>query len=423
MLNEESLRVVDASIFSKCFRAPLSTDYTYRALSGTIESLCGLETPREIFPDGVLPGSSSPPQRIVVILIDGFGWRFFDEYRERYPFLRRVTERGCVSKITSLFPSTTSVHIPMLHFGCDFNELGITEWFHYEPRFDSVIIPLLNSYAGDRQRDTLLAHGLSVAQILPESTLYQRLASNGVPAHVFMLRDLLRSTFSELALSGAEKHGFDAARRGLRKAADLLAVTDRAYVQIYIDDFDAACHRHGPQSPKVRRVADRLFSALEEFVESVSKQRRDTLVIVTADHGETEINPMTTHYVDGELPALRSMLKTTARGTPIAPTGAPRDQFLHVRPEHREEALRMLREKYGEIAEIYPVDELIAAGIFGKRPLDESLRAKLGDLVILPYRGESIWWWGGGRFGNSFSGHHGGLTPEEMDSVLMALHI
>jgi hypothetical protein len=57
-------------------------------------------------------------------------------------------------------------------------------------------------------------------------------------------------------------------------------------------------------------------------------------------------------------------------------------------------------------------------GFFGPI-LDPAFRARAGDLVILPYRGETVWWYEKNKFEQRFRGHHGGLTKEEMEIPLL----
>ncbi len=45
--------------------------------------------------------------------------------------------------------------------------------------------------------------------------------------------------------------------------------------------------------------------------------------------------------------------------------------------------------------------------------------AHAGDLVILPYRGESVWWYEKDKFEQKFRGHHGGLTKQELEIPLL----
>ena len=47
---------------------------------------------------------------VVLFLVDGFGWRFFEKF-QGMPFLRRLTRSGTVEKLTAQFPSTTAAHV------------------------------------------------------------------------------------------------------------------------------------------------------------------------------------------------------------------------------------------------------------------------------------------------------------------------
>jgi len=49
---------------------------------------------------------------------------------------------------------------------------------------------------------------------------------------------------------------------------------------------------------------------------------------------------------------------------------------------------------------------------------DAELRRRLGDILIHPYLGNFIWWREPGLMQNDFHGHHGGLTWEEMTTLI-----
>ena len=49
--------------------------------------------------------------------------------------------------------------------------------------------------------------------------------------------------------------------------------------------------------------------------------------------------------------------------------------------------------------------------------------SRAGNLVILPYRYESVWWYEKNKFEMRFYGHHGGLTPQEMETVLYSVEV
>jgi hypothetical protein len=59
---------------------------------------------------------------------------------------------------------------------------------------------------------------------------------------------------------------------------------------------------------------------------------------------------------------------------------------------------------------------VLAAGLFGKGPLNPQLESRLGDYIAIPDKGAYLWWKQGG---NPLLGRHGGLSPEEMLIPLM----
>jgi hypothetical protein len=94
--------------------------------------------------------------------------------------------------------------------------------------------------------------------------------------------------------------------------------------------------------------------------------------------------------------------------------------FLHVNEDRLDAVQRLLQSALAGQAEIYRVDDLIAQGFFGPRPPAPIFRARVGNLLIAPYRDTTIWWHEAGRFAQEYRGLHGGLTPEEMETILLA---
>jgi hypothetical protein len=74
-------------------------------------------------------------------------------------------------------------------------------------------------------------------------------------------------------------------------------------------------------------------------------------------------------------------------------------------------------------AEIYKTADLIAQHFFGLQEPSPEFLSRVGNVVILPYLHETVWWYEEGRFEMRFLGHHGGLTPGEMEIPFMLLPI
>src|SRR5512137_902092 len=121
---------------------------------------------------------------VVLFFIDAFGWRFFEKFRHT-PFLQQIISGGAVTKLTSQFPSTTAAHITTIHTGMPVGEHGIFEWYYYEPIIDNVIAPLLHSFAGTPQRDTLKPTGVRASDLYPTVNLYRPFKKQGMAATIY----------------------------------------------------------------------------------------------------------------------------------------------------------------------------------------------------------------------------------------------
>jgi len=351
--------------------------------------------------------------KVVLVVADGFGWSVAERHAD-HPFLRRVAAEGRLSQLTSQFPSTTSAHMTTLHTGVPVGESGIYEWFQYEPALDRLIAPLLFSYAGDDRRETLRGSGLDPAALYPRETIYERLAAAEVAAHAVQHEAITDTTFSRAMLRGAAVRPFTADDGWVAETA----AAGPGYTVAYVDDVDAVGHEHGPDSDAHAAAATYVLDGLATLADLLAAGG-ETLLLATADHGQVRVHPATTVYVNERLPELARHLRGGDDGRPLAPAGSARDLFLHVLPGHLDDVEWLLEDLLGETAEVRPTHELIDEGVFGAA--GPRLRERIGEVVVLPKPGESVWWREPGRFDMRFRGHHGGLSPDEMFIPLAAL--
>lgn len=422
MIDDASLQVVDASRWNEHFIKPIYDSYSFAQLPRLVGSLFsqGAGDPITEMLLGSLAGTYD---KVVLFFIDAFGWRFFEQYHDRYPFLRRMVREGMVSKLSAQFPSTTAAHMTAIHTGLPVGQSGVYEWFYYEPLLDAMIAPLLFSFAGDKEPGTLLRTGIAPAALYPQATVYQALQRQGVTSYVFAHQSYTPSPYGAVVCDGARGVPYATLSRGLTNMADLLlAEQGRAYYFFYYDRIDGVGHHYGARSPQFAADVDACFSALETMLHDVvAGKLKNTLVLMTADHGMTETDPATTIYLNKSLPAIASWIKTNRQGRLLVPAGSCRDMFLHIREEHLDEAYAGLQEHLAGRAEVYRVADLIAQQFFGADAPSPAFLSRVGDLVVLPYKNESIWWYEQGRFTQDYYGHHGGLTPDEMETLLLAL--
>jgi hypothetical protein len=424
MLNATSLNAVNSSRFSQRFVKPLYRSYCFANLPATIQYLL-TGTGQSALPADVFGGLPTRYNKVVLLFVDAFGWRFFGQYAEKYPLLKTFLQQGMVSKLTSQFPSTTPAHVTCINTGLNVAQSGLYEWNYYEPLVDAVITPLRFSYAGDTRPDTLKGCGVPPEAFYPARTFHQILHSLGVQSHIFQSAAYSHSTFSTLIFRGATSiYPFRSLENALDELTLHIAAKEEspAYYLLYYDKIDATCHFAGPDSQDLAKEIDYFFTMLEQrLYQKLRRLTGDTLLILTADHGQIKVSPQTTFYLNREIPTIERYLLTNRAGAPLVPAGSARDFFLHVKEERLDEALDLLRRSLSGRAEVYRTRELIEQNLFGSPTPSEAFLSRVGNVVILPYAHETVWWFESGRFAMHFQGHHGNLSPEEAEIPLLLL--
>lgn len=420
MINDESLKAVAASTFSRLFCKPLYDSFCFSRIPKTIESLL-LGPVQGGLPNSVFGGVEGPFEVVVLFFVDGFGWQLFQKYADRYPFLKRFIEKGVVSKITSQFPSTTAAHVTCLNTGLPVGHNALYEWFAYEPLIDKMIAPLLYSYAGDKKPGTLESSNLKPAQLYPNETIYQDLKRKGVQSFVMQNAAIAHSTYSQMMFKGAENVPYQNLAGGVAEILRLAAQNrGPQYFYLYFGDVDSMAHRHGLDSPQVAQAIETCWRTLEDhFWSKIGSLKKKVACISIADHGIIPVDPKTTIYLNLQLPKIVDKFKKMKDGKPIAPAGSCRDFFLHIEESHLDSVQQELRVFLNGKAEVYQTSELIKLGFFGQEPLAKAFLERVGNLVILPYANEGVWWYEKGRFEQNFYAAHGGLTREEMETAFL----
>jgi predicted AlkP superfamily pyrophosphatase or phosphodiesterase len=376
-------------------------------------------------PDRIISAfNSGNYDAVVLFLVDAFGWRFYERFQDA-ALIKRIAKHGRIEKLTSQFPSTTAAHLTTIHTGLPVGQSGVHEWYYYEPQVDAIIAPLLFSHAGKMERDNLKPTGVQPETLYPQGVFYPKLKKIGVNSFVFGIRDYTPSTYSNVVMAGAELRPFNTLAEAFVNLGLLLKKqTQPAYVHLYFDKIDSLCHEYGPTAPQTEAEIETFLLIMEHYFESIFKGNKRILFLMTADHGASEVDPKTTIYLnkDPQFSGFEKFIKTNRKGQLLVPAGSARDMFLYIKDERLDEAQSFLTKRFEGRADIVKTEAFIADGYFGAEVTSRFLE-RAGNLIVLPYRHESVWWYEKGKFEQRFYGHHGGLTPQEMETILYSYEI
>ncbi len=355
--------------------------------------------------------------KVVLLVIDGFGFKQFLNHLKENRFLTNLTNKGEVYPLTSVFPSQTTNALTTLNTGLTPQEHGLFEYFIYLKDI-GVVNTLQFERLGSRLRDRLIDKRFDPnLLLLHDKNIHNTLKQNGISTFAHVNTSNAFNVLSKLIFQGSKiipsVKSSDSVVR-LRKNLEENSGKS-AYFFVHLDTLDTIAHEYGPDSYEYSAELSSITYLLNrELVEKLeTKTAKETLLLVTADHGGLNVKPSETTYLNC-LPKAILNLQVGKNRKAILPLGGPRELFLHIKEEKLAETKEWLVQKIGNKAQIIETKEAAEKGLFGLGIPERDVIERTGNLMILPYGNETVWYENseGGKI--SFLGQHGGLHEEEM---------
>ena len=250
--------------------------------------------------------------------------------------------------------------------------------------------------------------------LLKGKTIHGTLSENGISAFTYMNISNAFNACSKIISQGSTI--VPALKTsdlivGLRKNLEANK-GKKAYFFVHLDTLDTIAHEYGPNSYQYYAELSSITYLLnKELVHKLDcETAKETLLLLTADHGGIKTNLEGTVY----LPKEALHLQTGKDLKPILPTGSPREIFLHIKEKKLAETKQWLLKKIGDKAQVIETQQAAENGLFGIGCISEGFFERTGNLLVLPFGNETIWFDSPDGRKISFLGQHGGLNKQEM---------
>jgi hypothetical protein len=351
--------------------------------------------PLRLLPTGEMAGATN----VVLLVVDGLG---ADWLVRRSP--DGLLRRHLAGPVTSVFPPTTASAVTTFLTGDAPQQHGLTGWYTYLRELGCVMTVLPGSprYGGVSYRKA----GIDPARLFGHRPVADRIATRSVfvsPAYI------AHSDFNLCHLGRAELRTFENLGGMFRQTARAVRRgREPAYLYLYWPGLDAIGHEQGMESRAAAAHLGQIEGALEAFLDDVAGT--DTLLLVTADHGQIDTTPE--DCIDlADHPDL-------ARCLALPLCGEPRAAFCYVRPGLVGELEAYCRDVLGDALDLFSSRDLVERGLFGLGAPHPRLLERIGDCVLLMRGRKVIREWLPFEKPFRHVGVHGGLTPAELDVPL-----
>ncbi len=316
-------------------------------------------------------------KNVVFIIFDGLGKNPLEINLDKSSILRKSVE----AELTSVFPATTTNATTLLANSFPL-EHGMFGWsINFEELGKNVDVYLSkDSETGEPIEDGFMAKRLPIIPFYKDAKTDYKI-SNVVPAYWH---------------DGIEKNRHICSQIDdyFREIEAICKEEGRQFVYCYCPEPDATMHDNGVSS----KEAKNLINHINRQIEKLSKICKETLFIITADHGQVEIDDYIDIYKDEKL---YSLLK-------CPPYLESRATAFKVKEGCEEEFKELFIKNYGEDFQLHKSGELIGKGYFGD-PSIEGERELLGDYIAICKSHKHFI---KHEDSNRFKGHHGSLTEE-----------
>ena len=329
-------------------------------------------------------------KHIVLLVIDGMGSDSLARLGKN-SFLQQKKQQD----LSTVFPSTTSAAITSILTGTTPQEHGVTSWFTYFSEVNNIIAILpAQDMAGKKVK-------ISHTKLGIPKCIFQQLP---LQSHIVIQESLASSSYTRWFSKNAQTHGYRTFPGLLRNIEEIIRNDEKSFTYAYWGGFDKWSHFHGKEDPKSKKHLQQIDESLRKFASKT--KRTDTLLLITADHGQVTSKPK-------EVIFMRDPLFNSFLSIPVC--GEPRAAFCYVLPEKKAAFEKYVKQKLSKYCSMHHSQDMLHNHYFGEGPAHRNIYSRIGNyILLLKDKYVFVFLAKKQKAEIKMIGNHGGLSDEEM---------
>ena len=332
-------------------------------------------------------------KNVVLLVLDGMGEHILNTLdRDGY------FKNNQLDIVTSVYPSTTTAAMTTYYSGRSPYETGWIAWSQYFKEYGRSMDVLKHkeSYTGESIKP---AFNDIYETVINYKSVFDMIEENGVKAYEVMPHYAERKS----------KRSFiaDDTTEMCNAIEDLCKIDEEKFIMVYFDNPDGLLHKYGASSNEAKEF----ILETEEKIKELTSKLKDTLLIISADHGHKDIGKV---YSVLEHPDLRDCMITPE-------LFESRFVGFWVKEDRKEEFRTIFEREFKDFV-LLTKEELLELNLIGVGNKHKKVDDFLGNFVAISV-GDSIF-----RLQNDyFEGKkvkmstHCGLCKEEMEVPVIVM--
>ncbi len=327
-------------------------------------------------------------KNVIFMILDGMGTDLIEKHLPESSFIRQHIS----AEIFSVFPPTTTAATTACHSGMTPLESGWLGWSCYYKQYDRIIetFPNTDCYSGEKLKTPPPA-----TDILKYETIYEKITA--VNPHIEFhkvfpnLEKDKRETFAQLC----------------QRIQLLSEQNDKPKLfAAYWKEPDASLHKLGTNAPEIKAI----LLDLDANLKNLSDRLKDSLLIITADHGQIDVEEIALNdYPD----FCKMLIRPPALESRFITFFVQKDCLTAFRD--------YFNRLFSEDFRLFTKDEFLNSGILGNGKMHGTVPDFLGDFVAIAYGTRALRYFSQQRTPILFKGNHSGMTAKEMCVPLLII--
>lgn len=320
-------------------------------------------------------------KKVALVLFDGMGRNIVRKHLEENSFIRK----NYLCTVNSTFPPTTTAATTAFLTGKYPVETGWMSWAQYFEKYHRNLILFKNV---DYNTEEKVQPEHIAENELPIKSIFDLINENNEDVRAFEVKRFPIDPKGPKTLKTFEK----SINKELKKL-------DKGVIYFYFDSPDREMHQYGINVKYIHDYVNRI----NDMMERVCGQNKDTLFFTLADHGHVNVKFL--DFCEHEdLYSLLRLPMSFEKRTPV----------FYVKKGEQERFAKLFNKYYGKYFLLMTKQEAVDAQIFGEGKVHPMVDSFLGDFIATSIDKYCLYASKEMKDFMVFKGHHAGNTIDEM---------
>ncbi len=316
------------------------------------------------------------PSKVFLLLVDGMGANLIEKKLSKDSFLRR----NMFCKTTTVFPPTTTAATTSIRTGKAPNENAWLGWMQDIKEVNDIVVPFFGKgFYNDKNYGQDLMY-----KIAPVTFIEDELNNKKIKA---------RSLFPSFM-----EDGCDDFQTMCNRLISYSNNDDYSFIYAYWDKYDTYMHENGPSS----KVCDDYLLFINNEIERLANNlSNDTMLIITADHGQIDVKSEYNLYESKFDKYLKRL-----------PSIEPRAMTFFIKDGMQKEFEKEFKDEFEESFILLSHQQVLDTKLFGNKENNIRFEEFIGDYIaiaksniVLAYKDHPI---------PPMKGQHAGMCEDEL---------